>query len=153
MSRDNLKKLLKGNVSLISKGRSNGQSYTDNERLLAKQVAAAVFTATGFTEAKKETTDEVVTVLNAVAEEQGEENLSVPSLCRGVYRAIEKERLADPKTAKAFPRKDKEGNREGRDHTSLGLLFRKGLKALQVGEDVIDQAFPSPYKGKGKKAG
>lgn len=153
MSRENLKKLLSGNVSLISKGRSNGQSYTDEERALAKAVAAAVFTATGFAKAEKETTDEVVTVLDAAVAEQGEENVSVPSLCRAVYRGIEKARLADKKTVKAFPKKGKDGTRVGRDHTSIGLLFRKALKELGVGEDVIDQAFPSPYKGKGQKAG
>lgn len=149
--RDELKSLLKNKASLISTGRGNGTSYTNSERGLAKTCAAAVLTATGIADVGDDVTDEVVDALQVAAEEAGDQ-ASVPSLCRAVYRSIEKERLADDSTATDFP-KQKGGTRVGRDHTSLGLLFRKAMKDLGVAEDIIDQAFPSPYKGKGKQAG
>lgn len=146
--RDELKNLLAGNASLVSTGRGNGQSYTDAERSLAQATAAAVCTATSLADVADQATDEVIEALQAAAEEAGD-NASVPGLCRAVYRSIEKERLADESTTADFP-KTKGGERVGRDHTSLGLLFRKAMAKLGVDEETIDTAFPSPYKSKKK---
>lgn len=144
--RDALKNLLAGNASLVSTGRGNGTSYTDVERGLAEATAAAVVTATNIADVADKATDEVIEALQVAAEEAGDQ-ASVPGLCRAVYRSIEKERLADESTIADFP-KTKNGERVGRDHTSLGLLFRKALKGLGVDEETIDKAFPSPYKSK-----
>lgn len=149
-TRDTLKSLLVGKASLVSNGRTNGTSYTDAERELTKETAAAVCLATDLVEipsaVAESIPDEVIEALSAAAEEAGAQ-ASVPGLCRATYRAVEKIRLEDPDTIDDFP-KMKDGERVSRDHTSVGLLFRKALEKLGVDKETIDTAFPSPYKKK-----
>lgn len=142
-----LKDLISSNLSLVSKGRSNVQSYTQEEEELALQIATAVLTVAGHIENKDRTSEEIYSVLKMVIEET--EELSVPSLCRAVYCSIERARLTNPETVQEFP-KMKNDERVQRDFTSVSLLFRKALRKLNVEEELIDQIFPSPYKKKKK---
>lgn len=141
-----------GGTPLESKGRSNGTSYTPVELRLAQQCALLVLVATKHVDGKdikfdKEVTDNAKEAFESVTKNGGK--ASVPSLTRALYRHIEKQKLSDPKTKEDFPRM-KDGQRDGRDHTSIGLLVRKGLKEAGIDQDMIDKAFPSNYSTKNK---
>lgn len=136
------------NASLTSTGRSNGTPYTDAERALAVDITKTVLTATGHGDHDIDN-DEVADHLVAIAEQKGD-NIDVPGLCRGVYRSIEKERLSDDNTTDDFP-KQKNGERVGRDHTSINNLFRKAFEQCGVEKETIDKVFPS-YSSNKKKA-
>jgi hypothetical protein len=152
-------------LSLISSGRSSGFSYTKAEHALALAIGAVVLTAAGVGEYTKHGTDEAVAAVNEIAATMSADlaeankglpaaqhkQLSVPGLCRAAYRKLEAAKLADKSSKADFPKtkgKGKDKERIARDHTSVGLLFRKGFKELGVPESTIDIAFPSPYKTK-----
>lgn len=126
-------------ATFASGGRSKGQSYTEAERHLALITSKVVLTATGYKDFTEEVKDEeeVISTFGVVSKEQ--EQPSVPGLCRAVYRSLEKVRLNDSSTVAEFP-KVKDGERCGRDHTSINLLFRHAFKECKM--DDVDQVFP-----------
>lgn len=138
-------------IKLESAGRNSGQSqsYTKAEEELASAVSRVVLTVTGHKEFD-ELDEEVCKALESLANEGKVEDRDVPSLCRAVYREIEKARLTNPETLSQFP-KVKEGERVQRDFTSLNLLFRKAFKAFGYSGEVLQNIFPSYYGGKKKK--
>lgn len=136
-------------ASLASTGRSNGTKYTSAERDLATVVSKVVLTATQHKDFSDDIADEteVSNTLSVVAEETSGD-LSVPSLCRAVYRSIEKERLADDDTVDDFP-KEKKGERVARDFTSVNLLFRKAfMDECGFSKEEVEPIFPSYSKNK-----
>lgn len=138
-------------ASLASTGRSNGTKYTKAERSLAAIVSMVVLTATQHKDFSDDIADEteVIDALSVVAEESNGD-LSVPSLCRAVYRKVEQARLVDDSTADDFP-KVKNGERTPRDFTSVNLLFRKAFTdECGFSKEEVEPVFPS--YGKNKKA-
>lgn len=134
-------------ASLKSTGRSNGTAYTQAERQLATIVSKVVLTATRHKDFSADIADEdeVIEVLATVSEDK--DGLSVPSLCRAVYRHVEKNRLADSDTVDDFP-KVKNGERVARDFTSVNNLFRKAFQEdCGFSKDEVEPVFPS-YGGK-----
>lgn len=136
-------------ASLASTGRSNGTKYTKAERDLATVVSKVVLTATQHKDFSEQIDDEteVIETLSVVAEEVNGD-LSVPSLCRAVYRKVEQERLEDNSTTDDFP-KMKNGERTSRDFTSVNLLFRKAFTdACGFSKEEVEPIFPSYSKNK-----
>ena len=135
-------------ANLESNGRNHGTSYTDAERALALDVSKVILSATGHADFSGEFEDDHEVVQTLMETLQEKEHTDVPSLCRAVYRKIEKKRLTDDSTVKDFP-KMSEGIRSTRDFTSMNLLFRHAFE--KSGMTDIDKSFPAYYKAKGKK--
>lgn len=143
------------NISLIASGRTKGVSYTPAELALAKAIVAIAFTAAGFGDYETHCKDEAVVAavnelglkmtaevaeINKTRPADKQQQISLSALCRAAYRQVEAARHNDPATVADFPKE------KGRDHTSLTLLFRSGLKEIGIPAATMDAAFPSPYK-------
>lgn len=144
-----------GNISLTSTGRSKGVGYTDAEKGTARHICLAVLIAAGLVddesgELEGSIPSDVIAGIGSV-ETEGK---GLPNICRAVYRQVEASHFAGEKKDEPL---DEENWPKVRDYTSVGLIFRKALKALNADLKVltdkqVDEAFPRYVSKKGKKA-
>lgn len=137
-------------ASLKSTGKSNGTPYTATEHSLGKQIMLGLLIAAGHVEGDHpeaaNISEEAVVAIGETIEENDGHNLGIPNLARRAYTKVQNAHLDDQGNStdpEAFPKK--------RDYTSIGLILKKGVKALKVvGDDQVEVMFPK--YGKAKKA-
>ena len=130
--------MLNKNVSL-SGSSSSKVSYTEQELKTCQDIGVIVMVAAEvFSEERLEKVDQdLIDVVKACAQDQS----NARGLCRAAHRKVERSHFedVDNESIKAL---DPQNWPHPRDYTSVGLMFRKGLKSAGVDQEVIDQLFP-----------
>ena len=139
-------------LKLISSSRTNGTSYTEDERQLAGNIARVVLVAANVIDDKTIDLDtiseDIKAAVQLAVESMDSNELSAVALMRAVYRTVEANKLADPTTVEAFPKVDGK-ERVPRDFSSINLIFRGGLKGV-VSDEIRDKLFKNYYKTSSK---
>lgn len=146
-----LKKIGK-KIPLNSTGKSKGTSYTNTEKATAKAILLGVLIASGHLadengEIEKEIPADVVKAI----EEAAQPGRGVPNICRAAYRQLEATHFEGDKNEKPL---DASNWPKVRDYTSVGLIFRGQLKAVNkahkcLTDEEADKVFPAYRKKKG----